>query len=55
MNDAAPALTSEADSILRTADLVGDAWCWLVMREAALRGVTRPSQSLDRAKEVPRK
>lgn len=41
MNDAAPALTSGADSILRTADLVGDAWSWLVMREAVLHGVTR--------------
>lgn len=41
MHDAAPALTSGADSILRTADVVGDAWSWLVMREAVLHGVTR--------------
>jgi DNA-binding HxlR family transcriptional regulator len=41
VNDTAPALTSGADSILRTADLVGDAWSWLVMREAVLHGVTR--------------
>ena len=41
MTDAAPALTSGADSILRTADVVGDAWSWLVMREAVLHGVTR--------------
>ena len=41
MNDSAPALTSGADSILRTADVVGDAWSWLVMREAVLHGVTR--------------
>lgn len=41
MNDAAAALTSGADSILRTADVVGDAWSWLVMREAVLHDVSR--------------
>jgi DNA-binding HxlR family transcriptional regulator len=41
VNDTAPALTSGVDSILRTADVVGDAWSWLVMREAVLHGVTR--------------
>lgn len=29
------------DSIFRTADVVGDAWAWLVMRESLLYGVTR--------------
>jgi DNA-binding HxlR family transcriptional regulator len=37
----APALTSGMDSILRTADAVGDAWSWLVLREAVLHDVTR--------------
>jgi DNA-binding HxlR family transcriptional regulator len=41
VNDAARALTSGADSILQTAEVVGDAWSWLVMREAVLHGVTR--------------
>ena len=41
MKDAARALTSGADSILLTAEVVGDAWSWLVMREAVLHGVTR--------------
>ena len=41
MKDAARALTSGADSILQTAEVVGDAWSWLVMREAILHGVTR--------------
>ena len=41
MNESAPAVTSGADSILRTADVVGDAWSWLVMREAVLHNVTR--------------
>jgi DNA-binding HxlR family transcriptional regulator len=41
VNDAAPSITSGADSILRTADAVGDAWSWLVMREAVLHGVSR--------------
>ena len=44
LNDTAPALTSGADSILRTAEVVGDAWSWLVMREAVLHGVTRFAQ-----------
>jgi DNA-binding HxlR family transcriptional regulator len=29
------------DSIFRTADVVGDAWSWLVMREAILHGAAR--------------
>ena len=33
--------TAGADSILRTADVVGDAWSWLVLREAVLYGVDR--------------
>jgi DNA-binding HxlR family transcriptional regulator len=41
VNDAAPALTSGLDSILRTVDVVGDAWSWLVMREAVLHDVSR--------------
>lgn len=41
MNDAARALTSGADSILQTAEVVGDAWSWLIMREAVLHGATR--------------
>lgn len=41
VNDAARAMTSGADSILQTAEVVGDAWSWLVMREAVLHGVTR--------------
>jgi DNA-binding HxlR family transcriptional regulator len=41
VNGSAPAVTSGADSILRTADVVGDAWSWLVMREAVLHNVTR--------------
>jgi DNA-binding HxlR family transcriptional regulator len=41
VDDAARALTSGADSILQTAEVVGDAWSWLVMREAVLHGVTR--------------
>jgi DNA-binding HxlR family transcriptional regulator len=41
VNDAARALTSGADSILRTAVMVGDAWSWLVMRDAVLHGVSR--------------
>lgn len=41
MTDAAPALTSGTDSIFRTADVVGDAWAWLVMREAVLHGIAR--------------
>lgn len=41
MREAARALTSGADSILQTAEVVGDAWSWLVMREAVLHGVTR--------------
>lgn len=41
MDDTARALTSGADSILQTAEIVGDAWSWLVMREAVLHGVTR--------------
>ena len=41
MKDAARALTSGADSILQTAEVVGDAWSWLVMREAVLHGVSR--------------
>jgi DNA-binding HxlR family transcriptional regulator len=41
MNDAARALTSGADSILQTVEEVGDAWSWLIMREAVLHGVTR--------------
>jgi len=32
---------SHHDSIFRTADVVGDAWSWLVMREALLHGVSR--------------
>jgi DNA-binding HxlR family transcriptional regulator len=32
---------SGLDSIFRTADVVGDAWSWLVMREALLYRVTR--------------
>jgi DNA-binding HxlR family transcriptional regulator len=41
VKDAARALTSGADSILQTAEVIGDAWSWLVMREAVLHGVTR--------------
>jgi DNA-binding HxlR family transcriptional regulator len=41
VKDAARALTSGADSILQTAEVVGDAWSWLVMREAVLHCVTR--------------
>jgi DNA-binding HxlR family transcriptional regulator len=41
VSDSAPLFTSGADSILRTADVVGDAWSWLVMREAILHGCTR--------------
>jgi len=41
VNDAARAMTSGADSILQTAEVVGDAWSWLVIREAVLHGVTR--------------
>jgi DNA-binding HxlR family transcriptional regulator len=41
VTDAAPAVISGADSIFRTGDVVGDAWSWLVMREALLYGVCR--------------
>ena len=41
MTDGAPALTGGVDSIFRTADVVGDAWSWLVLREAVLYDVTR--------------
>jgi DNA-binding HxlR family transcriptional regulator len=41
VKDAARALSSGADSILQTAEVVGDAWSWLVMREAVLHGVAR--------------
>src|SRR5258707_1769701 len=41
VNDTARALTSGADSILQTAEVVGVAWSWLVMREAILHGRTR--------------
>ena len=41
MNVTPPALTSGLDSIFQTADVIGDAWSWLVMREAVLHGVTR--------------
>jgi DNA-binding HxlR family transcriptional regulator len=40
--DRAPALG--VDSIYRTADVVGDAWSWLVMRESVLYDVRRFSQ-----------
>jgi DNA-binding HxlR family transcriptional regulator len=35
------AVGSPHDSIFRTAGVVGDAWSWLVMREALLHGVSR--------------
>ena len=38
---AAESRPSGVDSIFRTADVVGDAWSWLVMREALLYGVGR--------------
>lgn len=42
IHDGAPASsTRRADSIFRTADVVGDAWSWLVLREAILYRVTR--------------
>ena len=54
MNDAAPApLSGGPDSILRTAEVVGDAWSWLVMREAVLHGVTRFAEFQKRL-EAPR-
>jgi DNA-binding HxlR family transcriptional regulator len=37
----APPLTIGVDSIFRTADAVGDAWSWLVLREALLYRVDR--------------
>ncbi len=40
--DGAPgSLRDGPDSIFRTADVVGDAWSWLVMREAILFRITR--------------
>jgi DNA-binding HxlR family transcriptional regulator len=53
VNNRAPALTSGLDSIFRTADVVGDAWSWLVMREAVLHGVTRFAEYQARLR-VPR-
>src|SRR5882757_11403062 len=53
VNDAARALTSGADSILQTAEVVGDAWSWLVVREAVLHGVTRFAEFQKRL-EAPR-
>ena len=54
MNDAAPAPPPGGpDSILRTAEVVGDAWSWLVMREAVLHGVTRFAEFQKRL-EAPR-
>src|ERR1700750_2228332 len=41
VKDSARALSSGADSILQTAEVVGDAWSWLVMRESVLHGITR--------------
>jgi DNA-binding HxlR family transcriptional regulator len=38
------ALSVGLDSIYRTGEVVGDAWSWLVMREAVLYGVRRFSQ-----------
>jgi DNA-binding HxlR family transcriptional regulator len=35
---------AELDSIFRTGDVLGDAWSWLVMREAVLHDVRRFSQ-----------
>jgi DNA-binding HxlR family transcriptional regulator len=40
-DDVPSSLTGGADSIFRTADVVGDAWSWLVMREAVLYRVSR--------------
>lgn len=40
-NDVPSSLTGGADSIFRTADVLGDAWSWLVMREAVLYRVSR--------------
>lgn len=37
-----------ADGVYRTAQLVGDAWSWLVMREAVLHGVCRFAEFHDR-------
>src|SRR5437870_4129844 len=37
-----------AEAIFRTAEAVGDAWSWLVMREAVLFDVTRFSDFLER-------
>src|SRR5271156_5068033 len=39
--DVPASLTGGADSIFRTAHVVGDAWSWLVMREAVLYRVCR--------------
>jgi len=42
MNGSSPnALVGAVDSIFRTVDVVGDAWSWLVMREAVFHGATR--------------
>ena len=42
--DRKPASPAELDSIFRTAEVIGDAWSWLVMREAVLHDVRRFSQ-----------
>src|SRR5882757_6427787 len=42
-----------ADSIFRTADVVGDAWAWLIMRDAVLHDVRRFSDFRERL-GVPR-
>jgi DNA-binding HxlR family transcriptional regulator len=42
-----------ADSIFRTADVVGDAWAWLIMRDAVLHDVRRFSDFQERL-GVPR-
>src|SRR5438128_1327652 len=52
MNDGAVA-RRRPDSIFRTADVVGDAWAWLTMRDAVLHGVQRFSEYQDRL-GVPR-
>jgi len=49
MSNAAPAPRAGGiDSIFRTADVVGDAWSWLVLREAILYRVSRFDEFQDR-------